>query len=75
MSIFDVELFARTVRKEWIIENNLHWYLDYTLKEDASTSTSISNVPTFVASSIIQVSVGSIGNKLLKLMVSLFVLK
>ena len=37
MSIFDVELFARTVRKEWMIENNLHWQLDYTLKEDDST--------------------------------------
>ena len=37
MSIFDVELFSRTVRKEWMIENNLHWHLDYTLKEDAST--------------------------------------
>lgn len=37
MSIFDTELFARTVRKEWMIENNLHWHLDYTLKEDAST--------------------------------------
>ena len=24
MSIFDVELFSRTVRKEWMIENNLH---------------------------------------------------
>lgn len=37
MSIFDVELFSRTVRKEWMIENNLHWHLDYTLKEDVST--------------------------------------
>lgn len=37
MSIFDAELFARTVRKEWMIENNLHWHLDYTLKEDSST--------------------------------------
>ena len=37
MSIFNVELFAKTVRKEWMIENNLHWHLDYTLKEDAST--------------------------------------
>lgn len=37
MSIFDVKLFAKTVRKEWMIENNLHWHLDYTLKEDAST--------------------------------------
>lgn len=37
MSIFDIELFSKTVRKEWMIENNLHWHLDYTLKEDAST--------------------------------------
>lgn len=37
MSIFDVELFSKTVRKEWMIENNLHWHLDYTLKEDTST--------------------------------------
>lgn len=37
MSIFDAELFSRTVRKEWMIENNLHWHLDYTLKEDSST--------------------------------------
>lgn len=37
MSIFDAELFARTVRKEWMIENNLHWHLDYTLREDSST--------------------------------------
>lgn len=35
-SIFDIELFQKTVRKEWMIENNLHWHLDYTLKEDAS---------------------------------------
>lgn len=37
MSIFDVQLFSKTVRKEWMIENNLHWHLDYTLKEDTST--------------------------------------
>lgn len=36
MSIFNVELFSKTVRKEWMIENNLHWHLDYTLKEDTS---------------------------------------
>lgn len=34
-SIFDIELFSKTVRKEWSIENNLHWHLDYTLKEDS----------------------------------------
>lgn len=37
MSIFDAELFARIARKKWMVENNLHWYLDYTLKEDSST--------------------------------------
>lgn len=36
-SIYDIDLFARAVRKEWSIENNLHWHLDYTLKEDYST--------------------------------------
>ena len=36
-SIYDIDLFAKTVRKEWCIENNLHWHLDYTLKEDHST--------------------------------------
>ena len=36
-SIYDIDLFAKTVRKEWCIENNLHWHLDYTLKEDNST--------------------------------------
>ena len=35
-SIYDIDLFAKTVRKEWCIENNLHWHLDYTLKEDNS---------------------------------------
>lgn len=35
-SIFDIKLFQKTVRKEWMIENNLHWHLDYTLKEDDS---------------------------------------
>ena len=35
-SIYDIDLFAKTVRKEWCIENNLHWHLDYTLKEDYS---------------------------------------
>ena len=36
-SIYDIDLFAKVVRKEWSIENNLHWHLDYTLKEDYST--------------------------------------
>ena len=36
-SIYDIDLFSKAVRKEWSIENNLHWHLDYTLKEDYST--------------------------------------
>lgn len=36
-SIYDIDLFSRTVRNEWGIENKLHWHLDYTLKEDYST--------------------------------------
>ena len=36
-SIYDIDLFGKAVRKEWSIENNLHWHLDYTLKEDYST--------------------------------------
>lgn len=36
-SIYDIELFSKTVRNEWAIENKLHWHLDYTLKEDYST--------------------------------------
>ena len=36
-SIYDIDLFTKTVRNEWTIENKLHWHLDYTLKEDYST--------------------------------------
>ena len=36
-SIYDIDLFEKTVRKEWSIENNLNCHLDYTLKEDYCT--------------------------------------
>lgn len=36
-SIYDIDLFSKTVRKEGSIKNNLHWHLDYALKEDYST--------------------------------------
>ena len=35
-SLYDSELkeFIKAIRNEWIIENNLHWHLDVTFKED-----------------------------------------
>ena len=36
-SIYDIDLFSKTVRKEWSIENKLHWHSDFTLKENYST--------------------------------------
>lgn len=32
----EIRDFAKAVREEWGIENNLHWHLDYTFKEDYS---------------------------------------
>ncbi|MDD3999899.1 MAG: ISAs1 family transposase [Bacilli bacterium] len=34
----DVNLFALSVRRHWNIENNLHWHLDFTFKEDYVTT-------------------------------------
>ena len=31
-SIYDIDIFAKTVRKEWSIENNLHWHLRLYIK-------------------------------------------
>lgn len=32
----EIKDFKNVVRGEWGIENNLHWHLDYTFKEDAN---------------------------------------
>ena len=37
MIAFAVKLFAKTLRKERMLENNLHWHLDYTLRKNSST--------------------------------------
>ena len=34
--VSDIEAFARGTRKHWNIENQLHWQLDYTMKDDAN---------------------------------------
>ena len=34
----DKDLFALAVRRHWNIENNLHWHLDFTFKEDYVTT-------------------------------------
>jgi len=34
--VSDIETFARSVRNHWKIENQLHWQLDYTMKDDAN---------------------------------------
>lgn len=37
-SIDDVELCAQAIRGHWGVENNLHWHLDYTMREDENTT-------------------------------------
>ncbi len=34
----DIELFSRSIRKHWNIENKLHWHLDFTFKQDSNTT-------------------------------------
>jgi predicted transposase YbfD/YdcC len=37
-SITDIELYAKSVRAHWRVENSLHWQLDYTFKDDRNTT-------------------------------------
>lgn len=30
----DIDLFAETIRREWYVENKLHWHLDVTFRQD-----------------------------------------
>lgn len=34
----NIELFSRTIRNDWSVENKLHWHLDFTFKEDKNTT-------------------------------------
>ncbi len=34
----NIELFAKSVRNHWSVENKLHWHLDFTFKEDKNTT-------------------------------------
>ncbi len=34
----DIELFSRSIREHWSVENKLHWHLDFTFKEDKNTT-------------------------------------
>lgn len=34
----DINLFSKAVRGHWSVENNLHWQLDFTFKEDQNTT-------------------------------------
>lgn len=37
--LVDVELFSKSARGHWGVENQLHWHLDFTLKDDYNTTT------------------------------------
>jgi predicted transposase YbfD/YdcC len=38
-SITDVNIFAKSVRGHWGVENKIHWQLDFTFKDDQNTTT------------------------------------
>lgn len=34
----DINLFSKSIRNHWSVENKLHWHLDYTFKQDNNTT-------------------------------------
>ena len=34
----DIDLFSRSIREHWSVENKLHWHLDFTFREDKNTT-------------------------------------
>lgn len=43
----DVEEFSRAVRTHWQVENNLHWQLDFTMREDSNTTMEKNSLKSF----------------------------
>jgi predicted transposase YbfD/YdcC len=37
-SVTDINAFAKSVRAHWQVENNIHWHLDYTFRDDHNTT-------------------------------------
>lgn len=35
----DIKKFSNAIRGHWLIENKIHWHLDYTFKQDKNTTT------------------------------------
>lgn len=35
----NIELFSKSIRNHWSVENKLHWHLDFTFKQDNNTTT------------------------------------
>lgn len=34
----DINLFSKAIRNHWLVENKLHWHLDFTFKKDSNTT-------------------------------------
>lgn len=34
----DIDLFSKAIRNHWSVENNLHWHLDFTFRQDKNTT-------------------------------------
>lgn len=34
----NIELFSKSIRNHWSVENKLHWHLDFTFKQDKNTT-------------------------------------
>ena len=34
----NIDLFSRSIREHWSVENKLHWHLDFTFREDKNTT-------------------------------------